>query len=413
MRRTPYLPSVPPLADPRLSDLLNRMRQALMAMTDENGIIEGGSEAYFQLAGNNVVPGGGGVNLFTGTNTFQGLAVFSGGYLAVENNYDLSRNNVAGMVLGNVNSQDEARFGGVWATVGFRAAPTDGDHPEDVTVTFLDGGAVFAEWSNQFEVVPLSDTVPRAHRFSGAYAPARQLAGVIVSDSFPQGAWVVRKGMVERADWTALTGAADLTPGAVYFVTYATGDSGAGTYTTTPTPWPVGRAINARRLYVDIDGIESSELVWLSTAGDVLAGQPVYPSAAVAGQLELAAGDDLAHQARLIALSDGVAGDVIPCSARPCVVVRQDWTDVAGVATLTAGDVYWLDNAGTGHLLALAADLDTGAPVQQELAYALDGRALLFDVRQPAASAVGRNIDGGSPDTVFGPTAGNIDGGAP
>ena len=409
MRRTPYLPSVPPLADPRLSDLLNRMRQALMAMTDENGIIEGGSEAYFQLAGNNVVPGGGGVNLFTGTNTFQGLSVFSGGYLAVENNYDLSTNNVLGMVLGNTNSQDQARFGGVWTTVGFRAAPTDGDDPEDGSVTYLRGAAVYTD--AQVYVTPLDDTIPRAHRFSGSYAPRRQLAGIIVSDDFPQGAWVIRKGPADFPDWTALTGAADLVPGKTYFVSYATGNSGAGTYTTTPTPWPVGKAINARRLYVDIDQAETGEVVWMTTAGTVKAGQPVYPSSVTPGQLELAEGTDILHQARLVALLDGTTGDVIPCSAQPCVVVRDDWSTVAGVATLTAGDVWWLDNNATGHPIALEADLNPAAAVQQELGYALSASAMLFSLRPPASGGGDTHYDGGAAATVFGPASHVINGG--
>lgn len=407
MRRTPLLPNVPrELYNTPLGDFLNRMRQALDALTDDGGILEGGSDAYFALTGNNTATG---TNLFSGTNTFQGLSVFTGGSLAVENNFGLSSNNVLGMVLGSVNSQDPARFGGVWVTVGFRAAPTDGDDPEDGSVTYLRGAAVYAD--AQVYVTPLDDTIPRAHRFSGSYAPRRQLAGIIVSDDFPQGAWVIRKGPADFPDWTALTGAADLVPGKTYFVTYATGDSGAGTYTTTPTPWPVGKAVNARRLYVDVDGFETGEVVWMTTAGTVKAGQPVYPSSVTPGQLELAEGTDILHQARLVALLDGTTGDVIPCSAQPCVVVRDDWTSVAGVATLTAGDVWWLDNNATGHPIVLEADLNTAAAVQQELGYALSSSAMLFSLRPPASGGGDTHYDGGAAATVFGPASHVINGG--
>lgn len=395
-----------------------------LANAIEEGTIEGGeyvsAGGLFTLNGDNTATGN---NTFTGNNAFTGQTTLSGG-ITVDSDASLERalNCTGGRILGRVHTggsfSDAAvsfdDFASCWASLGWPVKFSDDlADPLDVDYTGVwTGMAVRLDPATTDTGV--EDVVSNAYRATTS-RPDYPPSGLWVCDDALSGGTrgaCIRRGLVQAPFWEYVLddASASLIPGRHYFVASGTGlDSGK--LSLVPSPWCVGFAVTDKVLWVDLD--LNGEVVWLTAAGDVLAGQPVYPSSSVAGQLELAVGDALAHQARLVALQDGVAGDVVPCSARPCVVAREDWTDLAGVATLTTGEAWWLDNASIGHPLVVEADLNTSAAVQQELGVALSPTAMLFGMRAPASSAAPSvtHYDGGAAATVFGPAAYTIDGG--
>jgi hypothetical protein len=181
---------------------------------------------------------------------------------------------------------------------------------------------------------------------AGNSSTSQVLGLVSVGASATNTATVLSEGSVNLADWTAIAGTTNLTPGNLYYLSTTVGHiTTTAPSAPTDTVVKIGIAVSTSKIDIEINEVSATGSEDLSkheliASQPVSVGQPVHISSG--NTVSLSDADTLSTAQVLGLVSVSASGGATATVLSEGIVTLSDWTSVIGTTNLTPGSIYYL-----------------------------------------------------------------------